>query len=218
MATLEELIVEVTRIIQDTSYTGTIQAGFLNQAQKEVAGDPRVFLPDLETEKDVSTSTSVAYVSLPDTYQKNLTDCYNSSRHRHIKIYGSLEILQKRFSHLDQAGYISGVAIRGANLHYHRIPSTSETLALHFYRLPVDMDDDNDSDGIPAHLVRPLLVNHVCAGIFSEIEQDLQGKKINTIYHEAQFEKNMVKLIAFIGPVARQPVDMNMTLDFEEYL
>ena len=219
MITQAELIVEVTRIIQDSSYSDAVQLTFLNQAMQDIAGDPRVFLPGLETQDDVSTSTSVSYVALPSDYQKNLFYCYNTTRYRKEKIYGSLEDLQRQFSKLDQAGSIVGVAIRGSNLHYQRIPSSSETLQLHYYRPPVDMDDDDDEpDGLPAHLAKLLLVHHACAAIFSEIEQDMKGAKINTQFHEGKSNEYLAKLIAFIGPIAKTPVEITMEVDWESYL
>lgn len=218
MTTQAELIVEVTRIIQDSSYDDAL-LGFLNQAVQEVAGDPRILLPELESQANVSTSTSEAYADLPATYQKNLFYCYNSSKYQAIKIYGSLENLQRRFQRLDLSGTIVGVAVRGVEIHYQRTPSTSETLQLHFYRLPVDMDaNDATPDGIPAHLARPLLVHHTCAAIFSEIEQDLKGTKVNTVYHEGKLKEAMAKLIGFIGPVATSPKEIAQEIEWESYL
>jgi len=288
MATQAELIVEVTRIIQDTSYDSTEQLAFLNQAMQDIAGDPRVLLPDLETQDDVTTSTSVSYVALPSDYQKNLLYCYNSSKYWPVKIYASLASLQRMFSRLDQGGAVVGVTTRGQNLHYQRIPSSAETLQLHYYRKPYDMatypattisfngttktindtgsglDDfhvgqvidvtgtvnNNTSftitvaaaesltvsetvttesagssftiksrpDGIPAHLQKPLLVHHVCAAILGEIEQDLNGAKVNTQYHQGEFDKYLAKLIAFIGPVTAGPKEIEKEIDWENYL
>ena len=219
MITQAELIVEVTRIIQDSSYSDAVQLTFLNQAMQDIAGDPRILLPDLESQANVTTSTTLSYVALPTTFQKNLFDCYNTGRNYHHKIYGSLEDLQRRFTNLDSNGNIRGVAIRGSNLHYQRIPSTAETLQLHFYRLPVDMAAVGATpDGLPAHLAKPLLVHHACAGIFGEIEQDMKGGKVNALYHEGEFNKALAKLIGFIGPNAKTPVDVEMEIDWENYL
>ena len=219
MITQAELIVEVTRIIQDTSYTDEIQLTFLNQAVQEIAGDPRILLRDLETQANVSTSTTATYIDLPDTYQRNLFYCYNTSVYRPIKIYPSLETLQRKFARLDQGGAIVGVAIRGTELHYQRTPSSSETLQLHFYRPPVDMDDDDATpDGIPAHLAKPLIVYHACAAIYSEIEQDMKGAKVNTQYYEGKFNEAMAKLIGFVGPVATAPKEIEQEIDWESYL
>jgi len=211
------LLAEVDRIIQDDSYTEAIQLSFLNQAMQDVAG--LVLLPELETSSAVSTSITLSYVALPSNYQRNLFDCYNSTRSWHIKIYGSLVLLNRNFQQLDQAGSIQGVAIRGTNLHYQRIPSTSESLTLFYYRPPVDMASGaTEPDGIPQHLARPLLVHGACKGIYSEIEEDIKGKKVNTLYHEGEYNKALAKLIAFVGPEAKAPVDIQDELALEGYL
>jgi len=73
-------------------------------------------------------------------------------------------------------------------------------------------------DGIPEHLRKPLLVNHVCASIFSEIEEGVEGKKINTAYHQAQFQSAMGQLLGFIGPEGRAPIGIADELGLESYL
>ncbi|MFH1741415.1 MAG: hypothetical protein ABIH23_20615, partial [bacterium] len=179
MATAKVLIAEVRRIVQDVSYNDSDILGFLNQAVQEVAGDPRVLLPSLEDQDDVTTSTTLSYVALPSDYQRNLFYCYNASKYWPVKIYASLGMLQRQFSRLDQGGAIVGVAVKGTNIHYQRIPSAAETLTLNFYRKPTDMTLlTGTPDGIPDHLQKALLVNHAASEIYSEIEQDITGQKI----------------------------------------
>jgi len=218
MATAKALIAEVRRIVQDSSYGDSTILGFLNQAINEVAGDPRVLLNDLEDQEDVTTSTTLSYVALPSDYQKNLFRCYNASKYWPVKVYASLDALYNMFTRLDTGGAIDGVTVVGANLHYQRIPSATETLQLHFYREPTDMDALSDTpDGIPSHLQKPLLVNYAAMEIYSEIEQDIQGKKVNTAYYQVKFAEAMVKLIGFIGPVATKPIHIGEEICWGAY-
>ena len=211
------LLAEVDRIIQDDSYTEAIQLSFLNQAMQDVAG--LVLLPDLETSSAVTTSTTLSYVAMPSDYQRNLFDCYNSTRSWHVEIKGSFRLLTRMFQQLDQAGSIQGVAVRGTNLHYQRIPSTAESLTLYYYRPPVDMASGaTEPDGIPQHLARPLLVHGACKGIYGEIEEDIKGNKVNTLYHETEYTKALGKLIAFVGPENRAPIEIQDELGLESYL
>lgn len=219
MATVETLITEVRRIVQDSSYSDSDILGFLNQAVQETAGDPRVFLPDMEDQDDVTTSTSVSYVALPSDYQKELFYCYNATKYWRIKVFASLGMLQREFSRLDQGGAIVGVAVKGSDLHYQRIPSSEETLQLHFYRKPTDMSDLTDTpDGIPDHLQKPLLVSYACSEIYSEIEQDITGQKINTAYYAGKYQEGIAKLVAFIGPIANRLHEIGQEIDWEDYL
>ena len=79
-------------------------------------------------------------------------------------------------------------------------------------------NDADEADGLPDHLAKPLVVHHACAAIYSEIEQDLQGQKINTLYHEGEANKQLAKLIGFIGPRAKTPVQVSEEIDWEAYL
>lgn len=133
------LITDLTRIVQDASYDVTEQLAFLNQAMQEVAAHSLVLLPDLEQSDSVTTSISVSYVSLPSDYQKNLFFIYNSTQSWQVKIMASVWDLQRRYFQLDQSGTLTGAAVKGQQLHYQRIPSSAETLVLHYYRAPYDM-------------------------------------------------------------------------------
>jgi hypothetical protein len=288
--TQANLITDLTRIIQDASYDDTEQLIFLNQAMQEVAGHPLVLLDDLETGSDVTTSTTYPYVALPSDYQKNLFYIYNSTKYWEVAIRASLGDMLRRYSKLDQSGTITSVTIRGSYLHYQRIPSSAETLELHYYRKPYDMatltgasditftastlriadagsdlgsfyagqtidvtgttnnntsfviasvesdgsyltttvaptDESNQSaiiksrpDGIPEHLIKPLLENHAAMSIFSEIEQGQEGNKTNTAYYAGMYEKSLGTLIAFIGPEGRAPQGINDELNLEAYI
>ena len=288
--TQANLITDLTRIIQDSSYDSDEQLSFLNQAMQEVAGHPLVLLDDLETQDDVTTDTTYPYTALPSDYQKNLFYVYNSTKYWEVRIIASLGDLYRRFHKLDQSGTIVGVAIRGNYIHYQRIPSSAETLQLHYYRKPYDMatltggsditftastlriadagnglgvfhagqtiditgttnnntsfviasvesdgsyltttvapTDESDQsaiiksrpDGIPEHLIKPLLLNHAAASIFSEIEEGIEGAKVNTLYHEQKSQQALSALISFIGPEGRAPVGIGDELDLEGYI
>jgi hypothetical protein len=288
--TQSDLITDVTRIIQDSSYDSIEQLTFLNQAMQEVAGHPSVLLQDLETEDDIATSTTNPYTALPSNYQKNLFYVYNASKYWEVAIRASLGDMLRRYHKLDQSGSISSLTIRGRYLHYQRIPSSAETLEVHYYRKPYDMatltggsdisftastlriadagndlgdfyagqtiditgttsnntsfvidsvesdgsyltttvaptDESNQSaiiksrpDGIPEHLIKPLLLNHACSSIFSEIEEGVEGNKTNTLYHDGKFKEAMGALIGFIGPEGRRPQPINDEMDMEAYV
>ena len=78
MATLAELLTDISTIIQDSSYTTTILTSRINAAVKHIAGGIRMPdgtsyhgqfsppLPDLMSVGTVTTSADAAYVSLPD--------------------------------------------------------------------------------------------------------------------------------------------------------
>ena len=165
------------------------------------------------------TGPSVSYVPLPSDYHKNLFRCYSVTNNRQIEIYESVALLLRRFSLVNRSGVVVGVAVRGSNLYYQRIPSSPETLRIHYYKMPTLLTDGNSKpDCLPEHLVRPLLVNYACREIFSEIEQGLEGQKVNTLFHHNLLREAMADLEDFIGPEGKEPEEIEEEINWGLYL
>jgi hypothetical protein len=193
--TYEELIAKVALIIQDGSFTDSDIGGYINQAQHEIAGGMQSALgdwitpplPQLFTIDTVTTVTDAAYVSMPVTFHRSLQFAAASGGYE-IDIAPSFLSFSETYPLLDQSGRISEVVEFGGNFYYQGIPTTAEDVTLHFYRLPVDMEDDDDTpDGIPLHLQSSLLVNHAAWKIFDLIEDDFSEPGINTQRYQASF-------------------------------
>ena len=187
MPTFAELIARADALIQDTSLTALL-GGFINQGVYEIAGGMQSVLgfgitpplPMLFTIGTVATSTSAAYVSMPDNFHRNL-QLVVSSNGSEIDIAHSLIDFTESYPLLDRSGGISEVVEHGNRLYYQGIPTTSETLTIHYYRKPVDMVETTDTpDGIPEHLQMSLLVNFAAWKAFEFIEDGLEGEIINT--------------------------------------
>ena len=196
MTTLSALIEIVETIIQDTSLESLIPT-FLNQGQLEIAGGmDSAFgdfitppLPKLLTIGTVATATDAAYVAMPTTFQRDLVFAAGSNNVG-IDIGNSWVEFMESNPLLTRSGSIYEVIEQGDNLYYQGIPTTSETVTVHFYRKPVDMSGDDDTpDGVPDQLQIPLLVNYVCRELFSMIEDGTEGPQVNTLKHTALFQK-----------------------------
>jgi hypothetical protein len=194
MATLASLTALVVNIMQDASLTASIP-GKLNQGVAEIAGGmPSTFgslltppLPNLFTIDTVDTATDAAYVSMPATYQRDLQFVIDGNG-TEIQIANSFIAFTESNPLLDRSGSIYEVAEKGGNLYYQGIPTSSETLTLHFYRLPIDMSEDSDvPDGIPLHLQIPLLVNYTAWKLFELIEDGIEGENVNTMKYFTLF-------------------------------
>ena len=59
-------------------------------------------------------------------------------------------------------------------------------------------DDDDEPDGIPAHLADRLIVNRAAQRIFQQIENGIDGEKINTLYYKSLFEEALRDLDAVV--------------------
>lgn len=187
MATLAELKAFVQRIIQDSSFDNDIVT-YLNQAQLEIAGGMQSALgdwitpplPELLTIGTVTTSVEAAYVSMPDDFQRALQFVASSSG-AEIDIEDSFISFSETYPLLNQSGSITSVIEKGNKFYYQGIPTMAEDVTIHYYKYPTDMSLTTDKpDGIPKHLQKELLVNHVCWKIFELIEDGMEGPGPNT--------------------------------------
>lgn len=215
--TVEDLYNEADNIVQDSSYDIDDYKTLFNDGLKEIAG--RVLLPDLETDEEVSTNASYSYIQLPSDYQRNLFYCHNVTRHRKVKVYDSLRLLIRHFSHLEQNGPVFGVAVRGRYLYYQKIPSNSETLRIFYYKYPsVLTNEQSTPECLPEHLAKDLLVYYACKKLFSRIEDAIDDPKTNTKLYEALFEQKIQELKDFIGPEGKEPIEISDELCLDAYI
>jgi len=185
---LLELVEAVERVIQDSSFTDSDIIARLNEAQSEVSGGVQSTLgswltpplPELLTIGTINTSTEAAYIAMPDNFQRTL-QFVASSKGNEIDIAESFISFAEVYPLLDKSGAIVECCEAGKNFYYQGIPTSSAEITIHYYRFPVDMSSDADlPDGIPSHLHRGLLVNHVCWKIFELIEDGIDEAKTNT--------------------------------------
>lgn len=215
---LETLISEVQLIIQDSSFSSEDITARLNEAQLEIAGGiPSVLgswitppLPELLTIGKVDTAIDAAYVAMPDgtgdyaSFQRNLQFAASSDGIE-IDIADTFRSFVEVYPLLNKSGRITECCEFGNNFYYQGIPTTSEEVTIHYYRFPADMIDDADEpDGIPKHLQRGLLVNHVCWKIYELIEDGTEDPGANTKKYLDLFLGSVYKLELFI-PYENRP-------------
>ena len=208
MTTFSQLVTTVSDKIQDDSFGSTEIKRRINKAVSKIARGVRLPgwhdvtppIPELLSITTIDTELSIGYTTLPSTFQRDLKLCVNSSGDQ-IFIYDSFAKFMARYPSLSNAGdSVEAVCAHGGKLYYQPIPSTAQTLTVHFYRKPVDMVGVDDTpDGIPEDIDEDLLVNFVCEDIFSEIEDGVEGRKVNTSYHLSKFYAEMENFVGIIG-------------------
>ena len=173
MATYSAIRTKIKNIVQDSRYTGIINA-LINQGQLEIAGGMKSALgtwltpplPELLVIGTIDTATDAAYVSMPSNFQRNLQFVVAENGNE-INIEHSFNDFVETYPLLDQSGTISACCEFGKNFYYQGIPTTSEEVTIHYYKEPTDMAAaDSKPDGIPKHLQIPLLLNYTVWKIF----------------------------------------------------
>lgn len=209
MTTLSSLITTTQMIIQDDSFSSSVITNYLNEGMKRIAGGIMIVYPDgtqafsyplpgLATSDTVDTSTTLAYISLPDDYGRDLFFAVSGNNGNRIAVLTSFGDMLARYPSMDDDSEVYVCAVRGSNLFYQGIPSTSDELTLHYYRKPTDMVlTTSEPDGLPDHLQSQILTNYAAWQIFDLIEDGMDGKKVNTSNAKSRFYEGMIELNAF---------------------
>lgn len=203
---LAELIADVQSIVQDGYWTETTIKDLLNKALLVVASGvilPGKYqlspaLPDLYTTDTVDTIVGGEICDLPEDFNRDLVQVVNS-RYESIPIEPSFKKFLKKNPE-QNSGSVRTVARHGSRLLYRDIPSEAETLTVHYYEAPKKMALVADTPGcVPVQLHRPLLVGYVCAQIFNEIEDGIEGQKVNTVRWNNEFQQGLLDLEIIVG-------------------
>lgn len=208
---------DVLKVVQDPSYNYDDVLDYFNDCLMDLAGE--FLLPDLDTWVDIDTDPNTDHARMPVRFMKNLRYAHSLTHNREVRRYGGLSQLYRLFSTLDQTGRVLGVCAQGADLYYQRIPSSTETIRINFYRFPDRLETRFDkATCLPDHLVKPLLKHYALKELYDEIEDGVEGQKINTSKHSNEYDKNRAKLLMFIGPEEREPEEIVDEMEWESYL
>jgi hypothetical protein len=224
MAITSDLVDYVADIIQDTSYVDATILKYINRGLRQIAGGifitypdrTQVFsspLPNLLTSDTVATSTSAAYVALPDDFGRSLLAVSSAATDTLVTIVESFAEFLRMYPTLDMSSSVTAVAVRGTRLYYQGIPTTSDTLTLHYYSTPTELEDDDDEpDCLPTHLHEELLVNYAAMKIYDQIEDGVVTPKTNTDNYTVRFNKAMLDLEMSIED---QQIPITFVSDYE---
>ncbi len=213
----EDLAQTVLRKVQDASYVYSDVLALFNQCLLALSG--RFLLPNLEVMRDIHTDPGVPHIPVPADYQKNLRYAHSTSHNRKVKIYGSLILMYRWYAVLDQTGVVNGLAVKGRDLYYQRVPSSAETIKINYWAYPERMETRYAKPVcLPPHLIEPLLVNYACKELYSEIEDGIDAQKVNTTYYTNEYNRAFGDLLIFIGPEDRLPQDFGQDLNWDTWL
>lgn len=205
---LADLIEIIMDKVQDPSLDSKRIRRMINVAIQESASILTDPLPDCETRATLTTHIVNPYISLPDNFHRDLDFCFNVTRNDRVEVFRSLPYLSavSGWENLDQAASVYGVARSGNTLYYQGIPTTAETLTIHYFRKPAELEKDNDEPWeFPSYSHQSIIVNHVLKELFSEIEDGIEQQKVNTAYHDKQWRDAILSLELFIGPRNTEP-------------
>lgn len=196
MPTLENLLAYVKQTVLDESFSPDFITLLLNEAYEDVAR--KVLLPALETSAIVSTVVDETVAPLPADFSRELYGCACAGQYKDIKVLTSVALMQARYPHIEadnETGDVAHVCTRASNLVYHPIPDDAADLTIKYYAQITPLIEDSDEpDAIPGNLQRKLLCSYACAVLFDDIEDGMEGQKVNTTKHEGKYMQALAEL------------------------
>lgn len=165
-------------------------------------------LPELRTQNTVLALANQNQADLPEDYHIHLFEVYNVDRGHPCRLCYSLNTLIRMYGNdLNPKGKVEAVATEGdAVLHFRRTPEVDpEELRLTYYKKPAVLTDAEDSvpTCIPVALRRQILVNYVLWQAFEDIEEGMEGPKVNTQYFASEYAAGTMLLERFLPDVSR---------------
>ena len=183
---LGDMITEVDNIVDDSNFTSVMITDYINQAVQYAA--MQVDLPDLKKLITATTVTGQPYTSLTGVtggFSGRLLQVSDSG----IAIYPNLQLLMDEYvsdDYLDltEAGSVEAIALEGRTLWYQYVPADETDIVLLVYQNPSTLDANADiPSDFPDHVHRSLFVHGAAYYMFDQIEDGLEGNKVNTNAH-----------------------------------
>lgn len=200
---LSEIRREVLRIVQDESYNDEVLLNqYANRVQSRLAAE--INFPSLKTVGPVTVaaaSPTASLVEISSGFSGRLARVYTSLGK--ARIFATVEEMYDWYidrgapTGMDEQGTIEAVAQEGQVLFVYKVPSEETTLTCIAYAdapTLVETTDENnydESELFPPAYHWEAFVNGICYMIYDEIEDGMEGDKVNTALHFARsFDPN----------------------------
>lgn len=192
----EGLITALAGMVQDPSLDVDNLLLRLNTAQLAIAEEDGIYLPGLADGVASITATAGAmYADLPADYLKRFYLAKNTTTGAVVMVFDNIGMMAQSLGiipSITNQGDVSSITVHAGRLLYQRTPTASQALTAMYYRRPIPMTESGNSypDG---HLgtrspnvmdaFDRAIVHHAAWKIYEEIEQGLEGRKVDTEYH-----------------------------------
>lgn len=208
-----EIRTEIENLIQDSSFSETTLNAYINQAILYAAA--QVDIPELKRIDTVQTVLGQAYTTLAGLtggFSGKLRRVKDSEKN-HIAIASDLALTMDVYPLMAEEGDVEVVALEGSTLWYQKIPAEVMTLTCLYFRDPAVLSADGEAPSdFPIHLHRQLFVHGSAWKIFDQIEDGVEGEKVNTkgqfwqSFDERNRHSGIVKLREWIGKTRRHNI------------
>lgn len=199
---LDTILNRIQNKIQDPSYDPDADlVPLINQGLGEIAS--MIALPALTTVTTIECGAGPS-VDLPDDFHANVAHAFNQTKDGHVQVIHEFTDFIEEFPGLNGEGSVTHVCAHGRKLYFQDAPGSDspETVLITYTSRPTLFDRKNGVktiDYIPQELQAPLLVNYAVREVFGEVEDGVEGAKINWNTHNKLFNEAFARLHSFLG-------------------
>lgn len=198
---LSTLVSRIQSKVQDPSFDPDQDiVPRINQGVGEIAS--RIALPSL-TSLSTVTCGDGPNTDVPSDFHANLHHAYNQTTGWYIRVVKSLTDLMAKFPAMNNEGSVTHICRHGDQFYFQNAPgsSSAETILVAYSTSPPSFSFGSTTsiDCIPHELQTQLLVPYACREIYDEIEDGVEGVKVNWNTQNKLFEQAMEMLRQFLG-------------------
>jgi hypothetical protein len=201
---LEDMRKEVANLVDDESYSPEEVVAYINEAIQYASG--LVKLPSLKRVGSVSLTAdgySVSLNNLTDELIGKLTWAVLSTG-KELNILSGVEEMLMAYPSLDKPGVPKDIALEHKTLWYHPMGDYSASIIYYTRAALLAKTNETPSD-FPEFLHRKLFVHGAAWMIYDQIEDGIEGEKLNTkshfyhSFHEDNKNSGIIKLREWIA-------------------
>lgn len=194
---------EVQEIVKDAAFDSKLN-GYINEAYQNAVLEAK--LPEYKRVGAVKTSRSANFISVSDSLEDFggvISTLFKTVTGSSISIYAKAELMFESEG-TDIIGLmgteVKAIALEGTNLWYTPIPSEPQLLSFFYVANPDLLEYDNDEITLFPELVqRKICIHGACVPCFEQIEDGVEGPKVNTEWHRAIYNEGIQKLKEWNG-------------------
>jgi len=198
----EELIDRVLITVDDADLDTDIILSLLNEGLRVLAA--AVSLPDLETSDIVETVADEFTAALPEDFHHGLFDCQEQDEYNPDRVLNSKRQMLAKYGRLNQTGTVRHVCREGQTMLYQPIPDEVRALLISYFRVPTPITERTSPDCLPEETHKALF-HYAAEQLFDDIEDGMEGAKVNTLRHGGRFEKIKAELKIFYKDAQSHP-------------
>ena len=195
--TVDEILSEVVRIIQDGAYSDIEAPDILDIVVQDVGSLVRI--PSAKkvgslTISATETSTNVQTV-IPNFAPLYCDKVWNATTSTFVKVYTSLELLFADYPSFTEEGDIEAIAFEDFMLWSQKVATVDQDLSLIYYDMPSVPSVNNSVAWLPAGFHYNILVCGCVARAFGELEDGFEAidgdGKPNTGFYASRYFKGL---------------------------